>query len=809
LTARAARPFVRSRPGVLEVSDERVFGLGSAALARRFARRVVGFDEVRSLALDPARGTATLTYRAGNGASGRFLLRLADAVAEDRAADASETELPDWSGDAPVILYRHAGVVSIFAEVNIVDGCLTARHPALESNPAAARRVEDALRALPGVIEITATAKLQVRFDPDAVAALQLVRIAEHELLERETVHPVTLPEPVNFRLENVMVGVSAVGEFVLPLMAPVASGLLVLAGLGTFGTAASQFRERRIGLPLLYSCAVGARLASGQFLAASLLSWLFRYWEQRYRQEVATENRNLLGETAALPKQARVLTVDGGVHLVRRPQVAPGQQVRVLAGERVPIDGRVLAGAALVDERLLGGQSDPVRRFTGDMVLAGSRLIAGALEVETVRVGNDTRVARVARTLIDITVPQAHPEALNLDAGRFAGQAVAPTLLAAGAGVVVGGMTTAAAILSPDYATGVGLAVPLERVRGVKSAFRLGAVICSGDALERFASVSWIVLDEHEALHRTGCEVAEIGAKRLDATRLLPAMAAAGVWLGDERGPALVRACRARGLVVRRAQPREIDRDGVAIRLGAHLVRLRGCPAMTASAPPPLIVEVDGVEAGGVRFRRNGRPAAAEAIRQLHRDGLRVLLASEQPAGAAALIAGQLGADRHCGEMRQEDKIRLLRELRQQRVAAAYLGDASLEASVAREAQLSIALSSAAELRLGPADIVLPGPSLAPLPALFALARHSVRRIERARQTALAPNLLSVAGAFAFDFTAMAAVLISNLGTSAVYNRAKRSLRGAEDARLDAGWHVEPDCAPERAKGPNPRRSA
>jgi hypothetical protein len=397
LTAGAPPPSARTRPGILEVTDERVFGPGGEALARRFARRVLGFAEVRSLALDPARATATVIYRLPNGAADTFPIRLADAVTKSSVASVSESELPHWSDGEPVTLYRHAGVISIFADLNMTNGCLTARHPALESNPTAAGRVENALRALPGVIEVATNAKLHVRFDPNAVAAPQLIRIAEHEVLDQETIHPAPSPEPVNFRLENLMVGVAAIGEFVLPLMAPVASSLLVLASLGSFAAAASQLRERRIGLPLLYSCAVGARLASGQFLAASLLAWLFRCWEQRYRQRVAFENRNLLDEIAALPKQARIPNGDRGTRLVPRPEVAPGQRVRVRAGECVPIDGRVLAGAALLDERFLRGQPDPVRRFSGDLVLAGSRLIAGALDVETLRGGNDTRAARIA----------------------------------------------------------------------------------------------------------------------------------------------------------------------------------------------------------------------------------------------------------------------------------------------------------------------------------------------------------------------------------------------------------------------------
>ena len=362
MTVGAACPSVRAGPGTVEVTDDRVFGPGGEALARVFARRVLSFIEVQSLALDPAEATATLKYRLANCDPGIFLTRLASAVAGP-AAGVNETVLPHWIDGEPVTLHRHSSVISIFEELNIANAYLTAGHPAMERNPAIARRVENALRAVPGVIEATATRELRVRFDSHTVTVLQLIRIAEAEILGRETIRPVPSPEPENFGLENIMVGVAAVGEFVLPLAAPVASGLLVLASLGTFGAAASQLRERKIGLPLLYSCAVGARLASGQFLAASLISWFFRYWEYRYRRDVEVETQGLIDETATLPDQARVQTADGLVRLVPRAELAAGQQVRVLTGEHAPADGRVLTGAALVDESFLGGLPGPVRR--------------------------------------------------------------------------------------------------------------------------------------------------------------------------------------------------------------------------------------------------------------------------------------------------------------------------------------------------------------------------------------------------------------------------------------------------------------
>src|SRR6516165_6564395 len=160
-----------------------------------------------------------VNYRSASGEPGVLLSRLARAVAAPAAA-AKEVELPDWGDGEPVTLHRHLNVVSIFAELSIATGCLAARHPAMEKNQAVARRIENALRAVPGVIQATVTGELRVHFDPHAVAALRLVRMAEAEILGREAVHSVSSAEPVNFRLENVTLGLAAVGEFVLPLVA-------------------------------------------------------------------------------------------------------------------------------------------------------------------------------------------------------------------------------------------------------------------------------------------------------------------------------------------------------------------------------------------------------------------------------------------------------------------------------------------------------------------------------------------------------------------------------------------------------------
>jgi cation transport ATPase len=252
--------------------------------------------------------------------------------------------------------------------------------------------------------------------------------------------------------------------------------------------------------------------------------------------------------------------------------------------------------------------------------------------------------------------------------------------------------------------------------------------------------------------------------------------------------------------LIVRRADLREIDAEGVGVDYRGHVVRLRGRPAGRAEAPPPLSVELDGVEVADIRFRRNGRLKAAATVRSLQSEGLRVFLTSEGTEDATAHLASRLGVDRHCGGMRLDDKIRLLRALREIGVAAVFVGDCVAGAAAAREAHLAVALAGGDALGNGPSDVVLLGPSIVPLPVLYALARDHRRRIERARHTVMGPNLLCVAGVFSLGLSGLAAVFISNFGTSMVYNNAMRSLRTIRDPVAE--WPGAPSIPERRARG-------
>jgi cation transport ATPase len=424
--------------------------------------------------------------------------------------------------------------------------------------------------------------------------------------------------------------------------------------------------------------------------------------------------------------------------------------------------------------------------------VLAGSRLLAGELDLSVLRTGTETRAASLARALIGTTVPAPGEWALNQQAEKFADRTVGPTLIASGLGLLVGGPAMALAIQRPDYATAVGVTAPLETLRSVRIALRHGVLIRSEEALSRFASSSWLILDDHEALLHAQCELAEMQVRGIEEDHLLPALAAAGAWLGDARGPALVRACRARHLIARRAALREIAATFVTIEYGRHVLRLSSKTNRTQFAP--LRVELDGVEVARLRFQRTVGLAAASTVRQLQRAGLRVLLISERETPAVATLARRLGVDRFVGDTDADSRHRLLQELSERGVQAVHV-HVGPRLRDPGDAHLSVALTGEDETVWRDADMVLLGQSIASLPIMGRLARDSKSRISSLQRWAIVPNLASVAGAFTLGFPGMAAVFISNFGASVIYNRARRALRQAshdDTSPPEAAWCME-----------------
>ncbi len=783
-TAPTLGPITLSE-GSISIRDEATFGPERQEACARFLSAVFSIPEVRSVQVDRESRTASIFHDVDRTVLPKLLGRLA-GVLRHPSPSSSTIPLPALTSAPTFSLHRHGATLTTWEVVADEPGRLKIRQSCLRGDPVAVDRIARELLRVPGVHVVKAsdrTGHILVRYSPTAISSRALLGRAESTLFELQLGASESSRGILSrFGIANVSLGIAAAGEFLLPALLPVSALLLVATNARTFRLALRQLKAKRLGLPVLYIAIVATTLATGQFLASALMTWLFRFWDRRFRVELASERIRLLERTGSGPLLARLLVPSGADVLVPTARLKPGDRLMVIKGDSVPADGRITAGEGVLDERSIRGVEGISTRRAGDAILAGSVVLAGSFEVEVARIGEATRAASIRRVLIAATSPAPGQSAPTARSEQFASRAVGPTLATAGVGLLSGDLMAVGAILRPDYATGPGLALPLETLHKVALCARAGIVVRDPEALERLAQVELFVLQDHPDLRKTGLRVAKVESRIADSI-LLQYAASAFRHLRDDRSDALVGACRERRIHNLNLEAVEFGR-GVTVVQARHRIQV-GEVDSPASRTGRLAVEIDGSTVGLIEFAETNRLEAASVLDRV-RSETHVPFALVSPRGAAEVssLAKSLGVEMFRGEFTTDDTAAFLAACRSRGLKVAFVGDCRLHARAAGLAHVAISLEGAANLDLqhDPAGFLIQQDRLAPLVNLTRICRDHASRVDQAQKLILVPNLLCVAGAFLFGFTGMTAVMLSNLGTLGLYRIASDSLRGLDD---------------------------
>ena len=795
VSAVAEAPQIRLDRDELCIGFEPLFGAGQEAQARSFARRAFLFPEVTSLNLKPAQSEAIVRFRVGESDRKSFVGRLAAAIG-DSSDSLPDELLPSWPGRDEATLCRFGELITLFEVARTGPGRLQLRHPAIQRDPALGGRLESAVKALNGVTAATATAsagRLWVVHLPESTDIADVIRTAEAQLASPRTALAAVPAAETPLVWANTALGLAAVGELAVPAVLPVCIGMLVINNIGTVRDAGRQLSRGKIGLPVLHTALLGCSITTGQIVAHALMEWSFKFWARRSRVALADECRSLLEEQLPIPAEARLVRSEEVEALVPSGSLQPGQRIRIAGPAPIPVDGRVTDGAALIEEISITGTRTPVRKLFGDEVFAGSTVVAGALEIEVLSTGADTRAAAMARTLINAARELHQDPWLLKQAEAMADRPVVPTLATAGVGYAVGSLFTVGAILHQDYMSGPALAVPLEAFRDMSLALRTGAIVRTASALPRLGESRFVVLDDHPALTESGLELERLESNLAESEtdRLLGYVAGAGLYLGDARAAALSDACRDRGIVVRRPPLASLDGEQVTVKQGTHALTLVNEPdnKRNATAAPALRVHIDGVDVAWLRFRPGSLPLAAPAVRRLRSRRIPVFLLSDRPAAETEQRAARLGTDLFGGDFSAEQKFKFLEGLQRRGVLATYIGPAEPDSALAQAAHVSVALNGAGSLdERQCADLVLAGDSLESFADLMEWAASYGQRVQGISRKAVLPNLLCIAGAFGGVLNGTTAGLIANTGVYRSYRQARNGFREIRDAQ-GTGW--------------------
>jgi Cu+-exporting ATPase len=494
----------------------------------------------------------------------------------------------------------------------------------------------------------------------------------------------------------------------------------------------------------------------------------LGRLLEAKARGRTSTAISKLVG---LQPKVARVKRAGRSLE-VPIDQVLAGDIVEVRPGERLAVDGVVIAGSSFVDQSMVTGEPIPAAKGEGAEVVGGTINTTGSFTYRATKVGADTLLAQIIRM-----VEQAQGAKLPIQAlvDRVTAWFV-PAVMAVAAFTflvwfVFGpepaftfGLVNAVAVLIIACPCAMGLATPTSIMVGTGRAAELGVLFAKGEALQSLRGTSVVALDKTGTLtagrpELTDFETAEgftadealalaatveSRSEHPIATAIAAAAEAKGLGLppleGFEAMPGFGARGRAGGVEVAVGADRYMERLGLDVAPFRDVAERLGRKGRT-----PLYAAIGGRLAAIIAVADPVKPSTPAAIAALHAMGLKVAMITGDNRRTAEAIASGLGIDEVVAEVLPEGKVEAIRRLKSGGRKVAFVGDGINDAPALAEADVGIAIGTGTDIAIESADVVLISGDLAGVPTAIGLSQATIRNIRENLFWAFAYNALLI----------------------------------------------------------------
>ena len=495
----------------------------------------------------------------------------------------------------------------------------------------------------------------------------------------------------------------------------------------------------------------------------------------------------------------AVVLNDDGSRDYVETGAIEPGMKLQVSAGERIPVDGRVLAGVSEVDRSIVTGESEPAAAGTDSDVKAGTLNLTGSLTMEATAAARDSFLAEIRRLM----------EAAEGGRSRYrriadrAAEIYAPAVHLAAAltfaawcwnsGDLHRSIYTAIAVLIITCPCALGLAAPVVQVAAARRLFDAGVMVKDGGALERIAECDHVVFDKTGTL--TGNAVRVANADDIDAKSLTIAASMAS----RSRHPYSKAIAETGSDRVEIGALRERPGYGLEATVGGKTCRL-GRPEWAldenGNRGEQVVLAREGERLAGFSFAARPRADAEQSVAAVRALGLKPEILSGDRIESVKAVANSLRIDRFAGRVSPSDKIDRLAALKADGGRVLMVGDGINDAPALAAAHASMAPASAADVGRNAADFIFLRESLTAVPFTIDTARRAATLVKQNFALSALYNLVAVPAAALGHATPLVAALAMSASSIIVIANAMRLNVGGRGERIDGGAAIMPQNA-------------
>lgn len=539
-----------------------------------------------------------------------------------------------------------------------------------------------------------------------------------------------------------------------------------------------------KISSALLISIAMVAAIAIGDLFASGEVAFIMAIGAILEDMTANRARKGLKKLVDIAPKTARRV-VDGHDELVSPEEIAIGNTVRVLPGESIPVDGRIISGTTSIDQTIMTGESLPIDKGEGDEVFAGTINLYGAIDIEAEKTCSDSSLEKLIRLVEEAERKKAPIQRI---ADTWASWLVpAALLIAIIAYFITGDIVRAVTVLVVFCPCALVLATPTAIMAAIGQATKNGVIIKSGEALERMGKADVIAFDKTGTLTSGSPSVSDVIILRDGISRevFISIAASAERSSGHPLSTALIAYAESEGIKLETPQRLSmVAGRGIIASVAGHDVicgnqRMLSEQGISSEAADGfiekagqqgkaiMIVAVDGICSGVIAFSDSLRAESAGVLSELRKTGVRTVLLTGDNARAASFIASGLDIGSVYSDLLPSQKVDRINDMQKAGSVVAMVGDGVNDAPALKSADVGIAMGvMGSDIAVDSADIALMSDDLVRIPYLKKLSVATVNTIRLSISLSLCINAIAVTLSVLGLLTPTTGALVHNAGS-------------------------------------------